>query len=52
MFYRGNTSSTGSGFGLYLVNEAVKKLGGTIEVKSEVNVGTSFHVVIPNVGGD
>ncbi len=47
-FYRGNTKSSGSGFGLYIVKETVEKLGGSISVESEVNVGTSFHVVIPN----
>ena len=47
-FYRGNTKSNGSGFGLYIVKETVEKLGGSISVESEVNVGTRFHVVIPN----
>jgi signal transduction histidine kinase len=47
-FYRGNTKSDGSGFGLYIVKETVEKLEGSINVKSEVNIGTSFHVVIPN----
>jgi signal transduction histidine kinase len=47
-FYRGNTKSDGSGYGLYIVKEAVEKLGGSISVESEVNVGTSFNVVIPN----
>ena len=47
-FYRINTKSTGSGFGLYIVKETVEKLGGTIKVASQVNAGTSFFVVIPN----
>ncbi|TKK67476.1 GHKL domain-containing protein [Ilyomonas limi] len=47
-FYRVNTKSAGSGFGLYIVKETVEKLGGTIRVESQVGVGTSFFIVIPN----
>lgn len=36
--------NTGSGLGLYIVKEIVKKLNGTITVKSELNVGTSFII--------
>jgi signal transduction histidine kinase len=47
-FYRVNTKSSGSGFGLYIVKETVEKLGGTIRVESKMGVGTSFFIVIPN----
>jgi signal transduction histidine kinase len=47
MFYRGNVKSDGSGLGLYLVKEAVDKLGGSVHVTSEVAVGTTFTVSIP-----
>ena len=51
MFYRANTKLTGSGFGLYIVKEAVEKLGGTIRVESEILIGTRFHIIIPNYAG-
>lgn len=47
-FYRVNTKANGSGFGLYIVKETVEKLEGCITVESKVNVGTSFHITIPN----
>ncbi len=48
MFYRANKSFAGSGLGLYIVNEAVEKLGGNIKIESELNTGTKFIVHIPN----
>jgi signal transduction histidine kinase len=48
MFYRANKSFAGSGLGLYIVNEAVEKLGGDIKIESELNVGTRFVITIPN----
>jgi len=50
-FYRVNTKTTGSGFGLYIVKEMVEKLGGTIRVESQIGVGTSFFIIIPNAVG-
>lgn len=48
-FYQVNNSKrSGSGFGLYIVQEAIDKLGGSIRVESEVGKGTSFFIVIPN----
>lgn len=38
---------TGTGLGLSIVNHAVKNLGGTIEVHSKVNVGSTFIVRLP-----
>lgn len=49
MFYRASENSFGSGLGLYIVKETVKKLGGTINVASKENVGTSFELIIPNL---
>jgi len=49
MFYRTSEHSTGSGLGLYIVKEMVKKLGGHIEVSSTINEGTSFTISIPVV---
>ncbi len=48
MFFRANTLSQGSGLGLYIVKETLRKLNGTISVKSELNKGTEFIVKIPN----
>ncbi len=47
MFYRGSSRSNGSGLGLYIAQEMVTKLNGTIEVTSEFGKGTEFMVSIP-----
>ncbi len=39
--------SEGSGIGLSLVKDLVKIQGGSIEVKSEVNVGSEFTIKLP-----
>jgi signal transduction histidine kinase len=49
MFFRASRRGTGSGLGLYIVREAIQKIKGTIEVKSELGKGTEFVVVIPNL---
>lgn len=48
MFYRVSESSKGSGLGLYIAKEALKKLNGTITVESEKGKGSSFKISIPN----
>jgi len=48
MFYRATQEKHGSGLGLYITKEAVEKIGGEIEVKSQPGLGTTFKVVIPN----
>jgi len=50
MFYRASSKSSGSGLGLYLVKETVERLGGTVDVKSELGKGSVFTVSIPEVG--
>lgn len=47
MFYRGTTSSTGSGLGLFIAKEAAEKLQGKIEFTSEYGVGSEFTITIP-----
>lgn len=47
LFYRGDQLVPGSGFGLYNVSRAVKKLNGSLTVDSELNVFTRFLVTIP-----
>src|SRR5690606_13432560 len=48
MFYRGTERSKGSGLGLYIVKEAIQKLGGTLQIDSEINMGTIVSMEIPN----
>jgi signal transduction histidine kinase len=48
MFYRGNTESTGSGLGLFIVKNALDKMKGTIDLKSRDGQGTVFTVRIPD----
>lgn len=48
MFYRATERSEGAGLGLYIVRETVQKLAGTIRVQSELGVGTTFEIEIPN----
>ncbi len=48
MFFRASANGSGSGLGLYIVKEAVQKIGGSITVHSEYGKGTEFVVLIPN----
>jgi PAS domain S-box-containing protein len=48
MFYRATEQSDGSGIGLYIVKNAVDKLGGQINVSSKLRQGTRFSIVLPN----
>jgi signal transduction histidine kinase len=49
MFFRSpGVKPDGSGLGLYIAKEIVRKLKGRILVSSEVNVGSSFVIEIPN----
>ncbi|MTI23283.1 PAS domain S-box protein [Fulvivirga sp. RKSG066] len=48
MFFRATEYSEGSGIGLYIVKNAVEKLGGKVTVKSQPSVGTTFKLTIPN----
>ncbi len=52
MFYRGSERSEGSGLGLYIVKEAVQKLGGEINVQSTAGIGSRFSVQIPTPSSD
>jgi len=49
MFYRASNKGSGSGLGLYIVKDTVEKLGGTIEVDSELHKGTDFIITLPDL---
>ncbi|MEN9942219.1 MAG: hypothetical protein RLZZ91_220 [Bacteroidota bacterium] len=49
MFFRGTTASVGTGLGLYICKEIVAKLGGSISVDSQLGVGTTMTVVLPEL---
>ncbi len=47
-FFKGKVHH-GSGMGLFIVKEALNKIDGRISVNSDINRGTTFKIVIPNV---
>ena len=49
MFYRATERSEGAGLGLYIVRETVEKLHGKISVESQIGMGTTFRVTLPNL---
>ena len=49
MFYRATDRSQGSGLGMYIVKQAIEKLGGTIDMKSEYGKGTRIKITLPNM---
>ncbi|WP_167333084.1 PAS domain S-box protein [Maribacter forsetii] len=51
MFYRVSSKVMGSGIGLFIVQEVVSKLNGTIDVRSKIGNGTTFTIKIPNKTG-
>jgi signal transduction histidine kinase len=49
MFFRGSNQTTGSGLGMYIVKDCIQKMNGTIDLKSNLNEGTTIEVKIPNL---
>jgi signal transduction histidine kinase len=47
MFYRATDKGAGSGLGLYIVQETMDKLGGTVSINSQLNKGTEVLLKIP-----
>ena len=52
MFFRATSRGTGSGIGLYIVNEMVSKLRGSVEVKSIKGQGSKFLIWLPDIPSD
>lgn len=48
IFFRSNHSVDGLGIGLYIVKEALTRIGGEINVESEFGEGTTFTLTVPN----
>lgn len=47
-FFTTKQAQKGTGLGLWLCEEIVKKLGGSLDVWSEMNVGSTFHIHLPH----
>lgn len=48
LFYRATERSEGTGVGLYVVKEAIEKMGGEISVDSMTGKGSNFMITLPN----
>ncbi len=48
MFYRASTTSEGTGLGLYICQEIVNKLNGSIHISSEQGIGTTVLIKLSN----
>lgn len=48
IFHRASNTTTGSGLGLFICSEIIKKLEGKITLESIPLQGTKFTITIPN----
>lgn len=48
LYQRFHTSVKGKGFSLFLAKTQIEAMNGSIEVISEVDVGTTFRIIIPH----
>lgn len=51
MYFRATEKSIGNGLGLYLVNKAVNKLGGKVDLDSTYGKGTTISIELPEIAG-
>tara|TARA_R110002126_G_scaffold291780_1_gene457923 strand:- start:15843 stop:22151 length:6309 start_codon:yes stop_codon:yes gene_type:complete len=42
-----NNVNSGSGFGLFAVKERIRNMNGTLEIISEINIGTKIKIIVP-----
>ncbi|GAB4403776.1 MAG: hypothetical protein OHK0053_28820 [Microscillaceae bacterium] len=49
MFYRATHQHSGSGLGLYILQEAVRKIQGSVELRSTLGAGSVFTVHLPDL---
>lgn len=49
LFYRDSLRSEGGGIGLYVVDECIKKLNGSIRMQSEMACYTRFELTLPKL---
>jgi len=48
IFFRATSASNGTGLGLHIVKDTVERLNGTVQVQSQLGVGTQFKIHLPN----
>jgi signal transduction histidine kinase len=48
MFFKAHNNASGSGLGLYIVGETIKKLSGQVQLESAPLNGSRFEINIPN----
>jgi len=49
IFFRATKEASGTGLGLHIVKDTIERLNGTIEVQSQLDVGTQFNIYLPNL---
>lgn len=52
MFFRATEKAQGSGLGLYIVKDTVRKIGGEIKVTSKLGEGTTFTLLLPKANSE
>ncbi|MEN8247556.1 MAG: HAMP domain-containing sensor histidine kinase [Bacteroidota bacterium] len=47
VYYRASSKSSGNGLGLFIAKKTINKLGGTLEVNSKFQEGSTFKIILP-----